>query len=1023
MGRNTIFSIAPHAPFLPTLVARILDGTLPGMGADASAFGLADLTIIVPTSRARAALADAFLAQSNGSVLLPDIRTFGEQPEDEEPFLPPFEAAALPPAIGVLSSRVILAQLVQRWIETQEKMPFSQANGAGFASPPSPAEILALADSLADLISECHTEGISIAQIKTLVPDDLAGNWQQSLSFLSLVLEVWPAMLAERGEVDASAQRNLRLARQAAAARFVYGDRPVIAAGSTGSIPATASLLKAIADLPNGALVLPGVDTTIRADGHLDLTNAKNAPHGHPQFGMAQLLTRLNATHTIVHELAPPDGADRTQVLRRALALPKDTANWSALRVDDADATLEAACDGVSICVARTQEEEARAIALAARQALQDRQTVAIVSPDRNLTRRIAAELARFDVIVDDSAGAPLFQSRIGRLARQVLAVAASALAPIDLIALLHNRFVTLGRARSDIAHLTDLLEMAVLRGQRPAPGMAGLIDTIKANCAGNLTHARHRLSENEAQDLTTLITDLDAILAPLAALNQQAGIDTATVAAILNQTLDAVMAASDGSASTPEGYDSFKQWVGQMQTLSGLGPRFAGRELVSIVQGLMAGFSVRSPSAGRNDIAMFGLLEARLQNADLMILAGLNEGIWPQPADPGPWLSRNMRLAAGLQPPERQQGQMAHDFEMAMGNKNVLISFAERVGTSPALPSRLVQRFEAYLGEQRAKVLRAKGRQWTDQARRIDFVGKAQAALRPMPYPPAAIRPRALSVTEIETLIRSPYDLYAKHILKLKRLDALGDDPDIRERGTLVHDILATFVARGEDPTAPDAYDRLMAIADEVFVTLETVRERRAVWRRRLQKQAQGYLDFERSRHADIAGRHVERDGQWQFDIAGEKFTLRGRADRLDQMKNGTLEIIDYKTGSVPKPVEMKDYVAPQLLVEAAIAHNGSFDGVASAPVSALTYIKLAAGPQAFELTQFALRDGMDIAGATDELITRINRHVEAFLLRDNLPMTARIVPKPGQTYAGDYDHLSRMHEWTEIDGEEEGE
>ena len=1016
MPVSSLYSIAPHAPFLPTLVKRIMDGTLPGRSRAPADFGLADLTIFVPTARARAALAKAFLEQSDGALLLPDIRTLGEQSEEEVLFLPPFEAPAMPPAINLLSRRLLLAKLVQTWVNAQK-------SNTSYVVSSGPVEILTLADSLAELIDDCHIERISPSKIKTLVPEasNLSKNWQQALDFLSIILDAWPDILAQRGEVDGATQRNLRLERQARAAALIYGDNPVIAAGSTGSIPATANLLKAIAQLPNGALVLPGLDTTISRAGHADLLNEKEAPHAHAQYGLARLLDRLNTTHSAVKELADDTGDTRSQLIRRALALPKDTLLWATTRKTMPQVVLTNICEGISICVARTQELEARAIALAARHALSKGQTVAIVSSDRNLTRRVTAELARFEVTVDDSAGTPLFQSRTGRLTRQIIAACVTAFASVDLIALLRNRYVTMGRKRAEIAKLTDLLETAILRGQRPAAGSAGLLDLIDANHAGKLPHARQRLTDEEAEKLRTLICDVEVMLAPLTALLEQAHLETGALATALEEVLRAVIGASEQNAATPDGYAVFERWAAQMHTSAGHGPQFTGRDITSVVQGLMAGFTVRPAGAARDDIAILGLLEARLQSADLMILAGLNEGIWPQPADPGPWLSRNMRLAVGLEPPERQQGQMAHDFEMAMGNENLLMSFSERLGTAPALPSRLVQRLEAYLGEERTRYLREKGEYWCALAQRLDFAGLVKPAMRPMPCPHAHLRPRSLSVTEIETLMRSPYDIYAKYVLGLKPLDALGDDPDNRERGTLVHEVFAKFVETGTDPTAPDARQKLLAIADGVFLTLDTARARRAVWRRRLENQAEAYLKFEQDRFGRVARRHVERDGQWDFDVTGEKFTLRGRADRIDEMTNGMLEIIDFKTGTVPAPKDMKNFTAPQLLAEAAIATRGAFKGVAPAPVAALSYIKLAAGPDAFSLTQFTLKEGMDIAVATDALIVRLSRHVDAFLMRDNLPMTARLFPDLNQNFAGPYDHLSRMGEWTEIYGEED--
>ncbi len=300
--KQSLFSIAPNAPFLTTLVDRVLDGTLLGDWPRQGPFWLADVTIVLPTRRSRLALAEAFRARGHG--LLPDIRTFGGEVAEEEPFLPPVDAPASLPVAASLERRLTLSRLVRRFAEQADS----------FASPPNAAEIFRLADSLGGVIDDLTVEAVAARALDDLVPAELAENWQQVLDFLRIVLEHWPAILGERGRIDAATARNERLLRQAATAPALYGDRPVIAAGSTGSIPATAELLQAIAALPRGALVLPGLDTTLSAEQHKLLLSGENT-QGHPQYGLAKLLRELGAGVAEVMELAPP--AQRTGLIRR----------------------------------------------------------------------------------------------------------------------------------------------------------------------------------------------------------------------------------------------------------------------------------------------------------------------------------------------------------------------------------------------------------------------------------------------------------------------------------------------------------------------------------------------------------------------------------------------------------------------------------------------------------------------------------------------------------------------------------
>lgn len=998
----TLFSIAPHAPFLATLADRILDGTLLAGWEQSGPFWLSDVTIILPTRRARLALADQFVRRGVG--LLPDMRTLGGEAEDDVPFLVAEPSA---PAASGLERRLALSRLVAFWAGTDD-------GRRAFSSPPTAAEILAMAGSLGELIDDLITEERTAADLRAVAPDlavDLGEYWQQTLKFLDIALTYWPERLREAGRDDASRLRGQRLDRQATLAPHLFGNRPVIVAGSTGSIPATARLLKAINALPRGVVVLPGLDGSLTPAGHEALLDDGKAPHGHPQYGLARLLRRLDATVSQVSELAPDDNV-RTRLVLTALALPDDTAGWPDLRAQELDNFISAATTGLSILQARNEDEQARAIAIAARASLLGNRTVGIVTPDRNLARRIAAELRRFDILVDDAAGTPLFQSAAGRLARQLLAVVASGFAAVDIMALLRNRVVTFGLERRHVARLADDIELGMLRGQRAAPGLDGLRQLLDDNVLGHSLYPARRLHERQQTEIGDLLTRIATASRPLQELLAQPDIAASDLAHALCSALSAVT----GDAALV-GDREMANWGEQVMAQAGQGHRFAPRGLETVLAALMTGFSVRTVEDRRQDIAIWGQLEARLMNPDLLILAGLNEEVWPEVADPGPWLSRGMRLAAGLEPPERRQGQAAHDFAQALGNDQVMIAYAGRVGSSPAQPSRLLQRLEAYVGPELAGNWRQRGEQWVELARRLDAVDAVVPAARPAPNPPADVRPRQLSVTQIETLMRSPYDIYANRILRLKPIDALGDTPDARERGNTIHAIFSRFVEIGHDVMAPDALVVLRRLADEEFGKLHVSTELRAIWLRRFETAARQFLDFEQERDAAVRQRHAEIDGKWELPSG---FTLTGRADRVDEMVDGTMEIMDFKTGAVPQPGVMKAFEALQLLLEAAMARAGALKDIAPADSSALTYVKVGLGPDAFQPRAFSLAGDHDVMSAADEISRRMQSHVAFFLFRDT-PMPARLLPLRTQRFAGPYDHLSRMAEWTSVDDDEE--
>jgi ATP-dependent helicase/nuclease subunit B len=1007
MRHDSLFTIAPDRPFLETLATRVLDGTLLGGWEHTGPFWLADVTIILPTRRARLALARIFAERLGGASLLPDIRTFGGEVADEEPFLPPYDAPEpLSPASG-LERTLTLARLVAAWAVTERGRQV-------LANPPNAAEVLGLAQSLGTVIDDLAIEGGQLSRLESEITRlDLAENWQQTWELLRIAVETWPQSLAERGRADPAVLRNDRLHRQAAAAPLVYGDRPVIAAGSTGSIPATADLLRAILDLPRGAVVLPGLDTALDTGRFAGLLDPATQPHGHPQYAMAGLLRRLGTVPSEVVPLHPVD-APRTRLLRLALAPAAETANWADARTAIAN-DFDAALASVEILAARTVDEEARAIAIAARDALERGHSVGIVSPDQNLSRRVVEELRRFDVDVDDAAGTPLFQSAAGRLVRMALAAASSRLAPVDLMALLDNRATVLGLGRATVATTARVLDVRVLRGERPGQGVAGLRALVARRSD---PEDKRALSPAEALAIDELLLTLDAALRPLSDLLEKSAIDAAALAAAIGNAFEAIIAGGEATAQ-PEGTETLRRWVADLAALTDSGPPFGPIGLDAVLAALMSGLKVTSPVPRRDDIAIWGRLEARLMNPDLLILAGLNEEIWPEPADPGPWLSRGMRLAAGLEPPERQHGQAAHDFEMGLGNPHVLLAFAERRGTSPALPSRFLQRLEALVGEAWSRELRARGAHWRSLARRLDLNdGPPVPARRPEPRPPLALRPKRLSVTDIETLYRSPYDIHAKYVLKLRRMARLGETPEGRERGQIVHDIFARFVIDGHDVFAADAQAILMDIAREEFSGLDAIGERRDLWLNRFARAADAFLAFERERDGRVSKRHAEISARFAY---ASGFILTGRADRVDIMVGGGFEIIDYKTGSIPEKSAMRAHEAPQLLLEALLVQQGGFEGIAASTPEALTYIKIGLGPEAFVPHEFALEKGVGLAEATDTAGRFLQSLVAAWLLRDDRAMTARIRPLAKQRFPGDYDHLARTDEWTIDAGEDE--
>jgi ATP-dependent helicase/nuclease subunit B len=780
----------------------------------------------------------------------------------------------------------------------------------------------------------------------------------------------------------------------------------VIAAGSTGSIPATAALLGTIAGLPQGGVVLPGLDLESDAEIWQEI---RDDP-GHPQYGMAQLLDRLGLAREAVRLWAetgtPQVPPGRARFANLALRPPGGTARWHEAAHGKARDDLDAALDGVQQVDCADPGEEALVIALLLRrQAEQPGATAALVTPDRDLARRVATNLQRWAIEVDDSAGQSLASTPPGVFLRLTAGMAAERFAPVALLAALKHPLAAGGEAPAAFRRKVRALELAVLRGARPAPGLEGL---------------RKALAESRAAEaLLPWFDRLAGALAPFA--EGLAGRLGGGDAARLSDLVDAHLAAAEALAASDTQSGAERLWAGEAGEAAAAFAselREAGlatpvsRDLhyPAALEALMAGRAVRPRYGLHPRVAILGPLEARLQHADLLILGGLNEGSWPAEVDPGPWLSRPMQSAFGLPLPERRIGLAAHDFFQAFCAPRVYLTRAQRVEGTPTVPARWLRRIDALReGLGLTAELHREEPQLKAWAAALDQPRQVVPIRQPLPCPPVSARPRELSVTRIETWMGDPYALYAREILRLKPLDPLDADPGAAERGTLVHAALEQFLKLHPKALPAAALDDLMEIGDEVFRPIQAKPGAFAFWWPRFLRVAQWFVAEERPRRACIADSHVEIKGALDLDAPGGPFRLTAKADRIDRRADGSLEIIDYKTGAPPEKKKVDRGFAPQLPLEAAIAAAGGFKGLPPAPVGALTYWRLSGGTPPGEVLAASAGDPTTLAV---EALEGLKRLVASF---DDPTTPYACKPRPEMAPRfGDYDHLSRIAEWS---------
>ena len=1019
-----VFTIPASAPFLPTLIEALTGGTL-GFSLARDPLALASTTLYLPTRRACRLARDRFLdILDNDAAILPRIVAIGDIDEDEIAFADAATGAiaehalTLPEALDGLERRLLLTRLIINWANS----PALHGQSGTPLVAQTPAAACALADDLARLIDDMTTRGVPWKRLDELVPDDFDRYWQQTLKFLEIARDAWPAMLREHNRVEAAERRDALI--KAEAARLTRKtDGLVIAAGSTGSIPATAELIATIAHLPHGAVVLPGLDTDLDEETWRLIAGDKKkniaAAPGHPQFAMQALLTRIGIARNTVRSLAKANG--RETLLSEAMRPAMQTDVWRE-RANDLvfAAQADAAVSTMTVIEAANAEEEALAIAVALREAVQDNRTAALVTPDRALGRRVAAALMRWNIAVEDTGGDPLAETPAGIFARLAAQAAVAGLEPVTLLALLKHPLLRLGA--SDQRYATDILERAVLRGPRPSRGTSGLARALKSlRTVRDTLHPsdpRKRLSDGQIAEAEGLVTKLAAALEPL----ERLGRGTLTLSELAERHRDVLAALSlhGGEQTAFIGPDGAKlaDALDELATSpSAKSLAVAASDYVELFTAALNGRVVRRPLRQGLRVRILGLLEARLTESDRVVLGGLVEGTWPPQSHTDAWLSRPMRLDLGLDLPERRIGLTAHDFAQLLGARDVILTLSAKIAGAPTVPSRFVQRLAAVAGGRWQDAIK-RGEAYLAWARALDHPDVVKPEPRPEPRPPLAVRPKGLSVTEIEHWLRDPYTIYAKHILRLRPLDPVDAEPGAAERGTFIHAAIAELAKTFSAKPVAEIVDDLLALGRVRFSEIEDYPEARAFWWPRFERIARWFANWEIERRRAITKIDAEITGTYDIPLEKGSFRLRGIADRIERGSDGRYTIFDYKTGSARSEPQVRTGLAPQLTLEAAILRQGGFPGIpAQSSVAEIAYVLVKGGEPPGECKPIAFKQGTPDSHA-DRALTKLAELARRFD-DESTPYRSLVHPMWATQY-GDYDHLARVLEWTSA-GEED--
>lgn len=999
------YTIPAGMPFARCLASGIMQ-----------AFGRGDslstVQILLPSRRAVQSVQAAFTEVANGTpLLLPKMSPIGDIEEDGSDILSlslggnssPDTVAdiTLPASISNIEKQLILTQLIER-------MPL-----AGQAV--SAAQAIRLAQSLSHFLDQIYQAGTPPEKLPEMlskqVPDDLARHWQDILTFLNIIIQNWPDILQDRGLLD-PVIRKLKLAdQQMTSWKTAPPDHPIILAGSTGSLPKTLQMMASVASLPRGMVVFPGLENRPFPEAE---HQAIIEDTGHPFHQLLKTLSQLDIAPEAVLSWPIRDrktdaaSENRRQFLMQVFKPAPLTREWRRIRETTPDMD-QSAISGLSLIEADDIGQEADIIASVMRKTLETKgQTAMLVTPDRKLARQVRAALLKWNLDIEDSAGTDLIDSRVGSFLALISEWFASKGNAQSLLALLKHPLSSAGLSYARYASLVRALEMAALRGYLADSSMEGIRARLKA--------------QKESKDLCVFYEQhILTALAPLIALFDVVSPSLAMLADAHGRAAE-MLAQSDIENEallklweTPDG----KQAAALLAELADTGGSNAIRhaEYAAIFRAICSGYVVRKTWRSHPRLAILGTVEARMQNADLIILGGVNEGVWPPRQQADPWTNEKIREALGLPDRRWRSGLSAHDFFMLATHPQVMITRSARADDAPTTPSRWIERMQAVL--QAAALKEGLETQPDDDV--IAAISAHQSlpvnpAAMPRPCPALSLRPNRYSATDFNLLISDPYQIYARKVLRLNKLEEIDKRPDNALKGNLIHGVLASFLAAHPTGDLPaDAADLLYQLAERRFAPYLVHPPVRLFWQSKFREIANWFCQKEQERRAEVKQSLVEEAARISIATDAGEVAITARADRLDNFADGRIAIIDYKTGSVPSKKEVEQGRAVQLLVEAALLGAGAFpfspvcDTEQEAPLANihLFYWQLAGHhgriADILEVTPKSL-DVEDVLNQLQELVKHFSRAKTPFL------------PEPdpaSRPKFSDYRHLARVREW----------
>ncbi len=797
-----------------------------------------------------------------------------------------------------------------------------------------------IALNLQNLFDEIEREEIDLSKLNEIDDSNLSQHRLLTLDFLKNFHVKIKNSLLKKNIFFASASQNFIIQKFVSLLENQGSKAPIVIAGSTGSVSFSAKLIRAISQ--KNYVVLYGA------------TNENFTEENHPQFFLNRLIQFLKIEKKTITQIAEEKfclSSNTRQNLISLMVLPSaETLKWQEIYKHlDIEKTAQDLTKNFRLIEAKNEIEEAKIIKLILHEALQNNKTTALITNNDKLASLVKLELTQDNLPFNDARNLSIFNSHLVNFLLLILELIESDFNSHSLLAILKNPLCSHSKDKEILADF----EIKILRQDRANSGLDGIKKKLKDE---------EVLREFFNKFCFELVSGSHTLASHTASLIKTAeNLSKKTWSQLLEQ-----------EPAQIELFEFFEKLKTQQIALD-------KKNLLSLFKNLLSQVSYFEKSDAGAPIQILSTIEARLLNYDLVVIASLNEGDFPQ-IESENWLGKKIKKDLGIDRTLKKVGQSAYDFCNYLSNESVVLTRCKSSNGAVLIESPFLLKFKTICqkigvsldcGEKYFALL---AKQNSSESRQIEPAN---------PKPKIEIRPKKISVTEISKLLSSPYDIYAKKILQLEELEKIDFEPSYAEFGSFIHEALEEFVKNPKDAN-------FFKKAEEIFEKYFLFSEAKLIWWPKFENI---FADFvkENERFLNFKNR-VEISAE----LAVLDVTIRGKIDRTITNDEGETEIFDYKTGQVPSKIDVLRGANPQLTIAALM--------LAEEKISALNYWKLSSSsPSEIKKICDNSEEILILTAAAKAGLTKL---FEFFTNEENGYLATE-----NSTY-GDYQNLARIEE-----------